>query len=144
MRLMMILGLAALAASPPALAGSWTDENGYGWHRVEGEWQEEYDDGTCRVERKMKRNGAYKEEVVCEAPPWAEDSLAPPMVVVQDWAPPAAALPRPRPPHDGDVYQDDAGRHCREYRTTATIEGRREALHGTVCRQPDGSWSFSD
>ena len=31
-------------------------------------------------------------------------------------------------------------RICREYRTTATIAGRRQHLYGTACRQPDGSW----
>ena len=29
---------------------------------------------------------------------------------------------------------------CRDYRTTATIEGRQQQLYGTACRQPDGSW----
>jgi surface antigen len=37
-------------------------------------------------------------------------------------------------------YEDREGRICREYRTTATIAGRRQQLYGAACRQPDGSW----
>ena len=37
-------------------------------------------------------------------------------------------------------YEDSQGRICRDYRTTATIEGRQQQLYGTACRQPDGSW----
>jgi surface antigen len=37
-------------------------------------------------------------------------------------------------------YEDGQGRICRDYRTTATIEGRQQQLYGTACRQPDGSW----
>jgi|GEM_PF-4889674 len=29
---------------------------------------------------------------------------------------------------------------CREYSTTALIEGRQQRLTGTACRQPDGTW----
>jgi surface antigen len=29
---------------------------------------------------------------------------------------------------------------CREYLTTAVIDGRRETLRGSACRQPDGTW----
>ena len=37
-------------------------------------------------------------------------------------------------------YEDREGRICRDYRTTATIEGRQRQLYGSACRQPDGSW----
>jgi surface antigen len=37
-------------------------------------------------------------------------------------------------------YEDGQGRICRDFRTTATIEGRQRWLYGTACRQPDGSW----
>lgn len=33
---------------------------------------------------------------------------------------------------------------CREYTTEAWIDGRRETLHGTACRQSDGSWLASN
>ncbi len=32
------------------------------------------------------------------------------------------------------------GNVCRDYATTAVIEGRRETVHGTACRQADGTW----
>lgn len=33
-----------------------------------------------------------------------------------------------------------SGSYCREYRTTVTIDGRREEALGTACQQPDGTW----
>lgn len=30
--------------------------------------------------------------------------------------------------------------YCREYRTVAVINGKRQHMYGTACRQPDGSW----
>ncbi|MFA7429468.1 MAG: RT0821/Lpp0805 family surface protein [Rhodospirillaceae bacterium] len=33
-----------------------------------------------------------------------------------------------------------SGSYCREYRTTVTIDGRREEAFGTACQQPDGTW----
>ena len=38
------------------------------------------------------------------------------------------------------TYQTAAGTPCREYTTTAVIDGRREEIVGQACRQPDGSW----
>ena len=32
------------------------------------------------------------------------------------------------------------GRYCREYLTVATINGKKQKMYGTACRQPDGSW----
>lgn len=31
-------------------------------------------------------------------------------------------------------------RYCREYQTTATINGKQQKMYGKACRQPDGSW----
>jgi hypothetical protein len=31
---------------------------------------------------------------------------------------------------------------CREYRTTATIDGKPQEIHGTACLQPDGTWQY--
>lgn len=33
---------------------------------------------------------------------------------------------------------------CREYTVDATIGGQPEALYGTACRQPDGSWKVQN
>jgi surface antigen len=40
------------------------------------------------------------------------------------------------------VFQDRSGRQCREYVTTARIDGRPEQVYGVACRQPDGSWQL--
>lgn len=34
----------------------------------------------------------------------------------------------------------DNGESCRDYTTDAVINGRHEIVHGTACRQADGSW----
>jgi len=38
------------------------------------------------------------------------------------------------------TYQSTTGSACREYSTVAIVDGRKETLYGTACRQPDGSW----
>jgi surface antigen len=42
----------------------------------------------------------------------------------------------------GDNYESN-GRYCREYTTSAVIDGRVETVAGTACRRPDGSWDLS-
>ncbi len=42
----------------------------------------------------------------------------------------------------GGAYSGAPGVYCREYATTARIDGRLEQLYGTACRQPDGSWQI--
>jgi surface antigen len=37
------------------------------------------------------------------------------------------------------TYYDD-GQPCRQYTTEAWIDGRKETVYGTACRQADGSW----
>ena len=32
---------------------------------------------------------------------------------------------------------------CRDFTTTTEFDGREEVVHGTACRQPDGSWKTS-
>jgi surface antigen len=34
------------------------------------------------------------------------------------------------------------GLYCREYETTAVIQGRRQRVYGTACRQPNGTWEL--
>jgi surface antigen len=38
------------------------------------------------------------------------------------------------------TYEDESGRFCRAYVTTAIIDGRIEEIRDTACRQPDGIW----
>lgn len=47
--------------------------------------------------------------------------------------------------HSGAVtpvktYQTPSGTYCREYEQIVTVDGKREKVYGTACRQPDGSW----
>lgn len=41
------------------------------------------------------------------------------------------------------TYYSDS-RACREYTTDAWIEGRKETIYGTACRNSDGSWQVSN
>lgn len=41
------------------------------------------------------------------------------------------------------VQQADGG-YCREYTTTAVIDGRSQETVGIACRQPDGAWKLVD
>lgn len=42
------------------------------------------------------------------------------------------------------TFRDNVGQDCRNYTTVAIIDGRREELHGTACRQPDGTWKATN
>jgi len=55
------------------------------------------------------------------------------------WTDPRGASYRVMP---GDSYQSN-GRYCRQYTTTAVIDGRAETVKGTACRRADGSWDLS-
>jgi hypothetical protein len=54
------LSLAA-AAGAPALADRGRDDD---WNRG-GEYKQEFRDGPCKVERRWKRDGSYKEKIEC-------------------------------------------------------------------------------
>jgi surface antigen len=41
-----------------------------------------------------------------------------------------------------DSYRNAAGRQCREYQATATVQGRERQVYGTACRQDDGTWEI--
>jgi hypothetical protein len=70
-----------------ASADSWKDENGHGnGHRKHNE---EYWDGNCKVKRKVKKDGDYKEERKCKGAAYRYTEAAPVYVPVQ----PAVAMP---------------------------------------------------
>jgi hypothetical protein len=48
----------------------------------------------------------------------------------------------PTPAYSTTAAPTPTGQTCREYRTTATIDGKPEQLHGTACLQSDGTWQF--
>lgn len=39
-----------------------------------------------------------------------------------------------------DGRDSHTGAYCREYQTSVTVGGRKQAAYGTACQQPDGSW----
>jgi len=50
-------------------------------------------------------------------------------------------------PDSGNAYEvtptrtyERGGRPCRDYTTEAWIDGQRETVRGTACREPDGTW----
>jgi surface antigen len=60
----------------------------------------------------------------------------------------AGVRSRWRNPHTGNLYSvtstrtyDASGRACLEYSTEAVIGGKQDKVHGTACRQKDGSWT---
>lgn len=43
------------------------------------------------------------------------------------------------------TYYNESQAPCRDYSTTVTIEGEpSETMHGTACRQADGSWAHNE
>lgn len=38
------------------------------------------------------------------------------------------------------TYKNQSGQPCREFNTTAQINGRGQNVHGVACRESDGSW----
>jgi surface antigen len=38
------------------------------------------------------------------------------------------------------TYEGNSGGPCRDFTTVAQIDGRDEVVHGTACKQPDGTW----
>lgn len=68
----LIVLLSAVLISFPlaASADPGKDESGHGKGRSHDrrEYKEEYWDGNCKVERKLEKNGDYKEERKCKSP----------------------------------------------------------------------------
>jgi surface antigen len=67
---------------------------------------------------------------------------------------PAACIVTPPPSSSNDPWLYDANGQfarppaappqCREVERTVTIDGQPQQAHGTVCRQPDGTWRFGN
>lgn len=38
------------------------------------------------------------------------------------------------------TFRDAAGRYCRDYRQTVTVDGQEHQGNGTACREPNGAW----
>lgn len=95
----LMVSLACLTMAAPLFADP-PEGRGYKKHHHEGrhEYKEEYWDGDCKVERKIKRNGDYKEERKCKGAPYREEYAyddAPP--------PPTVVYAPPRPPVEAEI-----------------------------------------
>jgi hypothetical protein len=87
-----LLALAIFALPCVSLADPDKDESGHGKHRKgRAEYKQEYWDGNCKVERKLEKNGDYKEERKCKG----ARHVAQPVHVVPA---PVYAIPAPPPP----------------------------------------------
>ena len=66
----LLLPTLLIALPLTALADPWKDESGHGKGRGHDrrEYKQEYWDGNCKVERKLEKNGEYKEERKCKGP----------------------------------------------------------------------------
>lgn len=61
----------------------------------------------------------------------------------------SAAWVNPDTGHSGRVtptrtYISDAGTPCRDFTQTITVDGQRENIQATACRQSDGTWQIVD
>lgn len=118
------LALAIGLATPLATADPDKDESGHGRKRHGREYKEEYWDGNCKIERKWKRNGDYKEERKCrggDGPRHDRRAVAvqpaavayPPWVVVEQGRPHYRSGYEPAPSEQGQVNRcnsDTVGR----------------------------------
>lgn len=99
----LLLSTLLLALPLSSVADPWKDESGHddrrGYDRRE--YKEEFWEGNCKVERKLEKNGEYKEERKCKAPSHGE--YRPPSVYTP---PPAATYGLPRPHVPSPRYEE--------------------------------------
>jgi hypothetical protein len=67
MTIAALLAVFLTSAATGAAADPWKDESGKGKGHGR-EYKEEYWDGNCKVERKFKKDGQYKEKRKCKGP----------------------------------------------------------------------------
>jgi hypothetical protein len=90
---LLLISLAALAPLA-SMADPGKDESGHGKHRKHrAEFKEEYWDGNCKVERKLEKNGEYKEERKCKGASRAAAPVYVPAPVVVHPAPAVVVEP---------------------------------------------------
>lgn len=111
----LLMNALLLAFTPAAVADDDEDEGGNGRYRGH-EREEEFWDGNCKIERKWKKNGDYKEKRKCKgsrAPAYVQPAqpavVYPPWMVVQQGAPVYVEEHRPAVPASG-VFQCNSQR----------------------------------
>ena len=120
---------AAPAPAPAPKAGTTanaTDSNGITW------------DGPSKAPPGTMSSGAPSAPSSNAAP----DSAG---IVWNTPGKPAAKAPPPPGSAPAQVANLGSGRanpsrDCHEFQTTIVIDGQKQPAHGTVCRQPDGTW----
>jgi surface antigen len=133
MKIWSAIAMAVFLYSPcgPVLADSDKDENGHG-HRRHGHYEgkEEYWDGDCKVERKWKKNGDYKEERKCKGHGYGHhhDNPPPPQVVVvlPPWLVNESTGPEYRPgwePEPPPSSTDESIFHCNSAQVGSVLGG---------------------
>jgi surface antigen len=81
------LGVALVSVSISAYADPYKNESGHGRsNKARHEYKEEFWDGNCKVKRKYKKNGDYKEERKCKATPQVV-MVQPPWIIVYGGGP---------------------------------------------------------
>ena len=150
----LFLALAAGSAADP-----WKDESGNGRQGYQSYYESytedkedkiEHSENGCKIEEKF--DGGYKKEVKCDGRSARIGSGLP-----QSYGPPVNLLPEEMTAWRDPDGSDQSGRRnpdrivgnetaqmgpCREYITTATVNGEQQQTYGRACRQPDGSWKL--
>ena len=68
-KILSILSICLPAALLTAPLSSFAHDHGHRHHHHKRDYKEEYWDGQCKVERKWKKNGEYKEKRKCKDSP---------------------------------------------------------------------------
>ncbi len=87
--------LPALLCALPLSVLADHDDHGHRHKHKGGSYKEEFWDGHCKVERKWKRNGEFKEKRKCQAQPMVYHRPPPP-VMGYPAAPPGAIVISPQ------------------------------------------------
>lgn len=130
----LALGAVALPAAP-AKADSFAFSYNSGGYYPRGYYPRHY----------HGPHHGYRAGVVYVAPPPVYYAPPPPRVVYVN-PPPVYAAPPPVvyqvPPQPLPGGPLASNQQCREYQSTAVVNGQRVPSYGTACLQPDGSWQI--
>ena len=135
-----ILGALALGAVLLPAAPAKADSFAFGYSSgYNGGYPRHYHD------RGPYRGHGYRTGFVYVAPPPVYYA-PPPRVLYVNPPPPVVYYPAPTAAYQtpqtlpGGPLASDQSQQCREYQSTAVVNGQRVPSYGTACLQPDGSW----
>ena len=118
-----------LAVSAPAAAGHRHHDDRWSWSSSGRHWQSQHRHHRHGHYRHHRHNGSGISGLFVWdlTPPPRRVVVAPPQVIVHQPPPAVAYVPPPQA-------------YCREYTSTALVNGRPVETWGTACLQPDGRW----